>query len=176
MGSWTCARPAAVRGIATLAVAVTAHGDRREVGIGSRGHKSKQSVAGNDRPCPNCGTQQARASRGAGRAERSWYIHALTEWGTWRVAACYRFLPRIAGKPTRAMKKGKETASQTSIGSHPARAPEGKTSRKIGVEIITTPYTAARQPPPLQAGREYGLVCSLQGMSRICSHQPGWDL
>ena len=53
------------------------------------------------------------------------------------------------------MKKEK-AASQTSTDSHPARAPEGKTSRKIGVEIITTPYTVYQEgkPPPLQAGRE----------------------
>lgn len=58
------------------------------------------------------------------------------------------------GQAHESNEKRKETASQTSVGSHPARAPEGKTSRKIGVEIITTPYTVARQPPPLQAGRE----------------------
>lgn len=57
-----------------MAVAATAHGDRRDVGNGSRGRKSKQTVAGNDRTCPNCGRQKAGASRGAGRAERSWYI------------------------------------------------------------------------------------------------------
>ncbi|AEO60400.1 hypothetical protein MYCTH_2309591 [Thermothelomyces thermophilus ATCC 42464] len=38
-----------------------------------------------------------------------------------------------------------EKAGQTSIDTHPARAPEGKTSRKAGVQIIATLYTAVAQ-------------------------------
>ena len=45
-----------------------------------------------------------------------------------------RLLPHFQGKPQAAMKKKKKHACQTSINTHPDRAPEGKTAE--GIEII----------------------------------------
>ncbi|UZP34187.1 hypothetical protein NXS19_002003 [Fusarium pseudograminearum] len=92
-----------------------------------------------------------------------------------------RLLPHSQGKPQTVMKKRKKKhACQTSINTHPDRAPEGKTA--IRVEIIKrkrqTLYTAAAQgqTTAILADRSRGPKGIHSRVSRIYTHQPGWDL
>jgi len=57
-------------------------------------------------------------------------------------------------RPRSTTKKSFEiNAGQTSIDTHPVRAPEGKTS-KNRVQIIAHSLYSRERPPPLQAERE----------------------
>ncbi|KAL0474503.1 hypothetical protein QR685DRAFT_510012 [Neurospora intermedia] len=66
----------------------------------------------------------------------------------------YILLHAQSRSPEVAMKKNLMEARQTSIDTHPAKAPEGR-PLEIGVQIIATLYTVAvKRPPPLQEERE----------------------
>ncbi|KAK0736078.1 hypothetical protein B0T21DRAFT_366262 [Apiosordaria backusii] len=68
-------------------------------------------------------------------------------------------------------------AGQTSIDTHPAQAPEGKTSRNRGTDHRHSLYSRSTRPATATfAGRSrVKKGFSLLGAEDIV-HQPGWDL